>query len=91
MRVLILLTIAWSLLGQSPEGLFLGVIVSKDWLLRPYEKRVEDAGGASVFLLNRNVRKVRFQWDDGTPIVQFDQGVANWFDPTKMPGGGKAP
>jgi hypothetical protein len=72
-------------------GLDMTVVVSKEWLLRPIEKRVDDAAGAATFLLNRNVRKVRFQWEDGTPIVQFDQGVADWFDPTKMPGGGKAP
>lgn len=72
-------------------GLDMTVVVSKDWLLRPQEKRAEDAAGAATFLLNRNVRKVRFQWEDGTPIVQFDQGVASWFDPSRMPGGGKAP
>jgi hypothetical protein len=61
-------------------GSEVSVVVSKDWLLAPADKRREDIAGAAVFLQNRNIRKARFQWEDGTPIVQYDEGVARWFD-----------
>ena len=58
----------------------LTVIVSKEWLLHSYEQRITDANGLSVFLMNRNVRRLRIQWEDGRPIVQFDNGTPTWFD-----------
>ena len=58
----------------------LTVIVSKEWLLHAYEQRITDANGLSVFLMNRNVRRLRLQWEDGRPIVQFDNGTPTWFD-----------
>lgn len=66
--------------STAHQGNDLSVIVSQEWLLRTYERRATDANGLATYLLNRNVRRVSLQWEDGRPIVQFENGAPTWFD-----------
>lgn len=59
------------------------IVLSKEWLLRPENRRRQDAEGAHVWLANRNVTGLLLTWDDGTPLARFDGDNAVWFDMTQ--------
>lgn len=69
------------------QGNDLSVVVTKEWLLRTIDRRVTDANGLATFLMNRNVRRLRLQWEDGRGIVQFENGTPTWFNERTGDGG----
>ena len=69
------------------QGNDLSVVVTKEWLLRTIDRRVTDANGLATFLMNRNVRRLRLQWEDGRGIVQFENGTPTWFNEKSGDGG----
>ena len=69
----------------AKRGSDMTVVVGQGWLARGWAQRQQDAAGASVYLLNRNVRRLLIRLEDGTSVVRFDEGVATWFDPSQVP------
>jgi hypothetical protein len=66
--------------STSLRGSDISVVVAKDWLLRPPQLRTQDAAAAHVFLMNRNVKRMLLQWEDGAIIATFEPQGSQWYE-----------